>query len=73
MEEEEPEEQTIFEVVETMPEFPQVEMAGLMQYRNRILNILPLHRKTGTQGRVTAQFVVNKDGGIVDAKVLERC
>ena len=48
VEEEEPEEQTIFEVVEQMPEFPNGGMAG----------------------RVTVQFVVNKDGSIVDAKVL---
>ena len=31
VEEEEPEEQTIFEVVEQMPEFPNGGMAGLMQ------------------------------------------
>ena len=32
VEEEEPEEQTIFEVVENMPEFPNGGQAGLMQY-----------------------------------------
>ena len=35
VEEEEPEEQTIFEVVEQMPEFPNGGMAGLMQYLSK--------------------------------------
>ena len=35
VEEEEPEEQTIFEVVENMPEFPNGGMAGLMQYLSK--------------------------------------
>ncbi len=68
--EEEPEEQTIFEVVETMPEFPQGGMAGLMQYLNKNIKYPTIAQENGTQGRVTVQFVVNKDGGIVDAKVL---
>lgn len=35
VEEEEPEEQTIFEVVEQMPEFPDGGMAGLMQFLSK--------------------------------------
>lgn len=68
--EEEPEEQTIFEVVENMPEFPQGGMAGLMQYLSKNIKYPTIAQENGTQGRVTVQFVVNKDGGIVDAKVL---
>ena len=67
VEEEEPEEQTIFEVVEQMPEFPNGGMAGLMQYLSKYPTIA---QENGTQGRVTVQFVVNRDGSIVDAKVL---
>lgn len=70
VEEEEPEEQTIFEVVENMPEFPQGGMAGLMQYLSKNIKYPTIAQENGTQGRVTVQFVVNKDGGIVDAKVL---
>ena len=29
-----------------------------------------MYKRQGTQGRVTVQFVVNKDGSIVDAKVI---
>ena len=70
VEEEEPEEQTIFEVVEQMPEFPNGGMAGLMQYLSKNIKYPPLAQENGTQGRVTVQFVVNRDGSIVDAKVL---
>mgnify|MGYP001150620620 CR=1 FL=1 len=70
VEEEEPEEQTIFEVVEQMPEFPNGGMAGLMQYLSKNIKYPTIAQENGTQGRVTVQFVVNKDGSIVDAKVL---
>ena len=70
VEEEEPEEQTIFEVVEQMPEFPDGGMAGLMQYLSKNIKYPTIAQENGTQGRVTVQFVVNKDGSIVDAKVL---
>lgn len=70
VEEEEPEEQEIFEVVEQMPEFPNGGMAGLMSYLGKNIKYPTIAQENGTQGRVTVQFVVNKDGSIVDAKVL---
>ena len=70
VEEEEPEEQTIFEVVEQMPEFPNGGMAGLMQYLSKNIKYPTIAQENGTQGRVSVQFVVNRDGSIVDAKVL---
>ena len=70
VEEEEPEEQTIFEVVEQMPEFPNGGMAGLMQFLSKNIKYPTIAQENGTQGRVTVQFVVNKDGSIVDATVL---
>ena len=70
VEEEEPEEQTIFEVVEQMPEFPNGGMAGLMQYLSKNIKYPTIAQENGTQGCVTVQFVVNRDGSIVDTKVL---
>ena len=70
VEEEEPEEQTIFEVVEQMPEFPNGGMAGLMKYLSQNIKYPTIAQENGTQGRVTVQFVVNREGSIVDAKVL---
>lgn len=67
---EEPEEQTIFEVVEEMPEFPNGGQAGLMQYLAKNIKYPTIAQENGTQGRVVCQFVVNKDGSIVDVKVL---
>jgi len=66
--EEEPEEQTIFEVVENMPEFPGGNSA-LMQYLAKNIKYPTIAQENGTQGRVIVQFVVNKDGSIVEAKV----
>lgn len=70
VEEEEPEEQTIFEVVEEMPEFPNGGQAGLMQYLAKNIKYPTIAQENGTQGRVVCQFVVNRDGSIVDVKVL---
>ena len=67
--EEEPEEQTIFEVVENMPDFPGGQ-AALMQYLAKNIKYPTIAQENGTQGRVIVQFVVNRDGSIVDAKVL---
>ena len=69
-EEEDPEEQTIFEVVEQMPEYPNGGMAGLMQFLSKNIKYPTIAQENGTQGRVTVQIVENKDGSIVDAKVL---
>lgn len=69
VEEEEPEEQTIFEVVENMPDFPGGQ-AALMQYLAKNIKYPTIAQENGTQGRVIVQFVVNKDGSIVDAKVV---
>ena len=69
-EEEEPEENVIFEVVEEHPEFPNGGMSGLMQYLSKNIKYPPIAQENGTQGRVIVQFVVNRDGSIVDAKVM---
>ena len=70
VEEEEPEEQTIFEVVEQMPEFPNGGMAGLMQYLSKNIKYPTIAQENGVQGRVIVQFVVNSDGTIVDPVVM---
>ncbi|KAA6352068.1 hypothetical protein EZS27_000590 [termite gut metagenome] len=67
--EEEPEEQVIFEVVENMPEFPGG-MSELMQYFSKNIKYPTIAQENGTQGRVIVQFVVNRDGSIVDPLVV---
>ncbi len=68
--EEEPEEQTIFEVVEQMPDFPGG-MAALMQFLGKNIKYPTIAQENGTQGRVIVQFVVNRDGSIVDPRVVK--
>ena len=67
--EEEPEEQTIFEVVENMPDFPGGQ-AALMQYLAKNIKYPTIAQENGTQGRVTCQFVVGADGRVRDVNVL---
>ena len=60
----------VFEVVEQMPEYPDGGMAGLMEYFKKNMRYPEAAKEAGMQGRVTVQFVVNKDGSISGAKVL---
>ncbi|MDR0939017.1 MAG: energy transducer TonB [Mediterranea sp.] len=69
VQEEAPEETEIFEVVEKMPSFPGGD-AALMAYMNKSIKYPTIAAENGTQGRVIIQFVVNRDGSIVDATVM---
>ena len=68
VEEEEVEEQQIFQVVEEMPEFPGG-MAECMKWLGKNMKYPTISQENGVQGRVIVQFVVNRDGSIVDAVV----
>lgn len=70
VDEDAPEEEEIFEIVEESPDFPNGGMVGLLQYLSKNIKYPTVAQETGAQGRVTVQFVVNKDGSIVDVKVL---
>lgn len=61
---------TIFEVVEVMPEFPNGGMSALMKYLGENIKYPAEAKEKKIQGRVTVQFVVNQDGSISDTKVL---
>lgn len=60
----------IFEVVEHMPEFPNGGMGALMKYLNENMQYPASAKEKGIQGRITLQFVVDKDGSISGTKVL---
>lgn len=60
----------VYEVVEKMPKFPDGGMSGLMKYLSANIRYPEAAHKDGTQGRVTVQFVVGKDGSIGDVKVI---
>ncbi|MEE0861274.1 MAG: energy transducer TonB [Paludibacteraceae bacterium] len=67
--EEEEEEEVIFVVVETMPEFPGGQQA-LFKFLSENVKYPVIAQENGIQGRVICQFVVNKDGSIVDVEVV---
>lgn len=67
--EEEEEPDVVFVVVETMPEFPGGQQA-LFKYLSENVKYPVIAQENGIQGRVICQFVVNKDGAIVDVEVV---
>ncbi len=64
------EEEKVFDMVEQMPQFPggQVE---LMKWIGEHLKYPTIAQENGTQGRVTCQFVVGKDGKVRDVTILK--
>lgn len=65
----EEEEEVVFVIVETMPEFPGGQQA-LFKYLSENVKYPAIAQENGIQGRVICQFVVNKDGAIVDVEVV---
>ena len=66
-----PEEEAIsFRVVEDLPQFPggAIEM---MKWLQRNLKYPPTVQERKVQGKVIAEFIVNKDGSVTDVKVVK--
>ena len=62
------EENKIHDFVEQMPSFPGG-MGALMSWLSQNIKYPVIAAENGVEGRVTAQFVVEKDGSITDVKV----
>lgn len=69
-EEEEEDDNKVFMVVEKMPSYPGGD-AALMKYLRKNVKFPAIAQENGIQGRVYVEFVVNKDGRIVDVKILK--
>ena len=67
---EEPQEEAPFMVVEKMPEFPGG-TAALMNYLQKNIKYPTVCRENNIQGRVLIQFIVNRDGSIVEPEVVK--
>ena len=66
----EPEDDDVpFLIVEKMPEFPGGQQA-LFKYLSENVKYPVIAQENGIQGKVVCQFVVNKDGSIVDVEVV---
>jgi periplasmic protein TonB len=66
--EEEEEEAKVFFIVEEMPEFPGGELA-LRKYIGNAIKYPVIAQENGIQGKVYVTFVVDRDGGISNARV----
>ena len=62
-------EKGVFGVVEEMPQYPGGQME-LMKFLSETVKYPEAAEKAGTQGRVIASFIVEKDGSISGAKVV---
>ncbi|MCQ2348584.1 MAG: energy transducer TonB [Paludibacteraceae bacterium] len=69
VQEEEEEDNVVFVIVENNPEFPGGTQA-MMKYLSENIKYPVIAQENGIQGRVICQFVVNKDGSIVDINVV---
>ncbi len=67
-EKEEESEAQVFFIVEDMPEFPGGE-AALRAFIAKSINYPVIAQENGIQGKVYVTFVVDKNGGISDAKI----
>ncbi len=67
-EEEEKLKNEVYEIVEEMPQFPGG-MEALMKWFEKNLKYPTSARENGIQGRVYVQFIVDKDGSIVEPEV----
>lgn len=61
--------ETIFEIVEVMPEYPGG-MQKCLQYLAKEIKYPTKAQDAGQQGRVIVQMVVSKEGKVVDPKVI---
>lgn len=64
------EENKVFDVVEQMPSFPGGPSA-LMAYLSSHVKYPAVAEENGIQGRVTVQFVAEKDGSVTDVKTMK--
>lgn len=60
----------VFDVVEQMPSFPGG-TGALMQYLSSHIKYPVVAEENGIQGRVICTFVVERDGGVTDVKVMK--
>ncbi len=62
------EEEEVFTIVETMPEFPGGE-AALRKFLADNIRYPTLAQENGIQGKVVIEFIIGKDGGVYDIAV----
>lgn len=61
---------SIYETVEQMPEYPNGGTAGLMNFISKNLKYPTICQESGVQGKVIVSFVVDKDGSTTDFRIV---
>lgn len=64
-------ENTVYDIVEQMPEFPDGGIRGLMRYLTQHIFYPDAAVRNRIQGQVTVQFIVEADGSIADVSILK--
>lgn len=64
-------ENTVYDIVEQMPEFPDGGIRGLMRYLTQHIFYPDVAVRNRIQGQVTVQFIVEADGSIADVSILK--
>lgn len=64
-------ENTVYDIVEQMPEFPDGGIRGLMRYLTQHISYPDAAVRNRIQGQVTVQFIVEADGSIADVSILK--
>ena len=65
-----PDEGTVFTIVEEMPQFPGGGEAALIKYLQANIKYPPIARENGITGTVYVNFIIDKEGKVSQAKVL---
>lgn len=65
------EDNSIHEVVEEMPEFPNGGGAGLMNFLSKNIEYPTVCKESGIQGKVIVSFVIDKDGSATDFRIVK--
>jgi TonB family protein len=68
--EDEGDEEIIFTIVETMPQFPGGD-SGIRKYLQQNLTYPSKARKAGVEGKVYVSFIVNSAGKVTDVKIIK--
>lgn len=63
-------EEPIYEVVESMPEFPGGGLPAMLDFIKKNIKYPEVARKNGVEGRVIVKVVIDKDGSVTDPVVV---
>lgn len=61
----------VYTSVDKMPQYPDGGMVGVTRFINNNIKYPVIAQENGVQGRVTVSFIIEKDGSVTNAKVIQ--